>query len=207
MSTPSKAWDEIFRRDGYIFIEIHEALPEFLAALPHPPARVLDLGCGTGRHLVHLAGHGYTVFGLDRSEHGLQLSQVWLAEKNLSAAGLCVQDLKDPLPCANGAFDVVISTQVIHHATLAGVQNTVNEILRVLKPGGQVFVSTTLFPPQRPNVQEIEPGTYLPLEGSERGLPHHYFTEERLRQVFHAFTNHRIFVDSTRHLCLFAAKP
>jgi SAM-dependent methyltransferase len=206
MPTASKAWDEIFRRDGHVFIEVHEALPEFLDLLPCPPARVLDLGCGTGRHLVFLAEQGYTVFGLDRSEHGLRLSRAWLAEKSLSA-GLSIQDLKDPLPCANAAFDAVISTQVIHHATLAGVQGTVNEILRVLKPGGQVFVSTTLFPAKRPHLQEIEPGTYVPLEGSERGLPHHYFTEERLRQVFHAFTVRRIFVDSTRHLCLFAAKP
>ncbi|MCD4673153.1 MAG: class I SAM-dependent methyltransferase [Anaerolineaceae bacterium] len=202
----TKPWDNIFRREGRVFIEPHEALAEFIAALPNPPAHILDLGCGTGRHLVALTEHGFTMYGLDRSYHGLRLARSWLAEKGLQT-GLCLQDLKYPLPCADNTFDGLISTQVIHHATLDKITKTVDEIWRVLKPGGQVFISTTLYPPKRPNIKEIEPGTYVPREGSERGLPHHYFTRERLRLVFHAFEIQKIFTYSTRHLCLFARKP
>jgi hypothetical protein len=34
---------------------------------------------------------------------------------------------------------------------------------------------------------EIEPNTFIPLKGPERGVPHHIFTEENLRKSFQAF--------------------
>jgi SAM-dependent methyltransferase len=206
MQDTSKTWDNIFREDGHIFTEPHEFLPEFIAALPDPPARILDLGCGTGRHLVALAEQGFHMYGFDRSDHGLHLARAWLTRKGFQA-GLCVQDFLDPLPCADASFNAILSTQVIHHAVLAKVENAVYEIYRVLKPGGLIFISTPLYPPNRPDIKEIEPGTFIPLSGSERGLPHHYFTEERARQVFHAFEILKIFTDSTRHLCIVARKP
>ena len=206
IQTTPKSWDNIFRREGHVFINPHEFLPEFIAALPTPPARILDLGCGTGRHLIPLAEQGFNIYGFDQSVYGLQLARAWLSEKGFQAE-LCVQDFLDPLPCADASFDAILSTQVIHHAILAKVKNAVSEIYRVLKPGGVIFISMPLYPPNRPDIKEIEPATFVPLSGSERGLPHHYFTEERLRQVFDTFEILKIFTDSTRHLCIFARKP
>jgi ubiquinone/menaquinone biosynthesis C-methylase UbiE len=207
MQTTPKSWDRIFRTDGRIFTEAHESLSEFIALLPAPPARVLDLGCGSGRHMVALAKHGYHMTGMDRARHGMTLARTWLAEEGLKDNGLCEQDFHYPLPFAAASFHGLISTQVVHHALLADIQNIITEIYRVLKPGGVVFVTTTLYPPGRPNIKEIEPFTYVPQEGSERGLPHHYFDEARLRQVFSAFNILKIFTDATRHLCILAKKP
>ena len=206
IQTTPKSWDNIFRREGHVFIKPHEFLPEFIAALPTRPASILDLGCGTGRHLITLAEQGFHMVGFDQSNHGLQLARAWLTEKGFQA-GLCAQDFLDPLPCANASFDALLSTQVIHHAILANIQKTVNEIYRVLKPAGLIFISMPLYPPNRPDIKEIEPATFVPLSGSERGLPHHYFTEAGLRQVFQAFEILKIFTDSTHHLCIFARKP
>jgi len=206
MQTTPKSWDRIFRADGRIFTEEHESIHKFIALLPAPPARVLDLGCGTGRHMVAIAAHGYQLTGMDRARHGMTLARDWMTKENLDTQ-LCEQDFHYPLPFATASFHGLISTQVIHHALLVDIQNTVDEIYRVLKPGGVVFVTTTLYPPKRPNIKEIEPYTYVPQEGSERGLPHHYFDEERLRQTFSAFTILNLFTDETHHLCILARRP
>ena len=79
---------------------------------------VLDLGCGNGRHLVYLAKAGFEVTGLDISPTGLALARSWLGEEGLEAS-LVRTDFKSPLPFRDGAFEAMLSTQVIHHALLA----------------------------------------------------------------------------------------
>ena len=67
------------------------------------------------------------------------------------------------------------------------VLRTIGEIWRVLAPGGLAFVSVAGRIHGDTEYEEIEPGTYLPQTGSEAGLPHHIFDEERLREAFGAF--------------------
>jgi SAM-dependent methyltransferase len=149
----------------------------------HGCKTLLDLGCGTGRHVVHLEKAGFWVCGLDNAPTGLRLTQGWLQEEKLSAA-LVQADMRVRLPFREAAFDGILSTQVIHHARLGVVRRTIAELKRVLAPGGVVFVSVPVrFHPEEAH-QVIEPGTYLPLEGPEHGLPHHIFTPEELRAEF-----------------------
>ena len=49
------------------------------------PGRLLDLGCGTGRHLVHFAKRGFQVTGIDLSEHMLAIARRKLAEAGCGA--------------------------------------------------------------------------------------------------------------------------
>jgi len=49
------------------------------------PGRLLDLGCGTGRHLVHFARRGFQVTGIDLSEHMLAIARRKLAEAGCGA--------------------------------------------------------------------------------------------------------------------------
>jgi SAM-dependent methyltransferase len=70
-----------------------------------PPMRVLDLGCGQGRHAIELARRGYTVSGLDLSAYLLDT-----ARRRAQGEGLRVDfiegDMRRPPP---GPFDAVIS--------------------------------------------------------------------------------------------------
>lgn len=49
------------------------------------PGRLLDLGCGTGRHVVHFAAHGFEVTGVDLSEYMLTVAQASLAANSVGA--------------------------------------------------------------------------------------------------------------------------
>lgn len=141
MGAQDNPWEQIYRADGRRFQEPARVVVEFaaqLAALGR--CRVLDLGCGDGRHAVYLAQRGFGVCGLDSSPTALRLARQWLRERGLSGTWV-LADMRAPLPFRDAAFDAVVSTQVIHHARVATVRATALEILRVLRPGGMVLVT------------------------------------------------------------------
>jgi len=207
MLGPIKAWEAIFKHKGKVFTEPHEDMPQIVNLLKAQAAQtILDLGCGSGRHVVYFAKYGFSVFGLDHSPSGIELTQQWLAEEGVSAT-LHAHDIIDPLPFEAACFDAVISTQVIHHATLAAIKGIVQEIERVLKDRGLVFITVPKLRNQGTQFEQIEPNTFVPKDGAERGLPHHYFTPEELREVFGKFTITDIHLDAINHYCLLAFKP
>lgn len=68
-------WNEIFTEYGRVFIEVHEDIARISTRLsPLHAVQVLDLGSGSGRHLVHFARFGFSVYGLDESPEGTRLA-------------------------------------------------------------------------------------------------------------------------------------
>jgi SAM-dependent methyltransferase len=59
-----------------------QAIAEGAGALP--PGRMLDLGCGTGRDAVYLAGHGWQVTAVDNVERALQQARARAAARNVT---------------------------------------------------------------------------------------------------------------------------
>lgn len=99
----------------------------------HPGARVLDCGCGWGRHLGPLRAAGTRAVGLD-------LSAALLADA--AAAGLPVARADwRRLPCG-AAFDGVVSffTSFGYGPTEADDARLLHEIARVLRPGGRALL-------------------------------------------------------------------
>lgn len=212
MTQPTDAWNEIFKQSGRVFTEPHEDLPRIVQLLEDRGAStILDLGSGTGRHVVYLARSGFSVFGLDHSPEGMRVTREWLVEEGL-AADLQLQSMTQQLPYEDGFFDAVISVQVVHHADMATIQKVVQEIGRVLKRGGFLFVTVPQLKNGQPystwgsRFEQVEPHTFIPLDGPERGLLHHYFTPEELREVFGGFEIADIHLDTVNHYCLSAYK-
>jgi tellurite methyltransferase len=183
-------WEEIFRRDGFVFPEPRPQVMRFTELLlEHALETVLDLGCGTGRHVVHMAEKGLRVSGLDNAPTALKLTKQWLVREGLTAS-LVLSDMRQPLPFEDDSFDAVLSTQVIHHALLSSVVGTAGEIGRIVRKDGLIMISV---PTQKaisedaPKHDEIEPNTFVPTSGTEKGLPHHLFTPAEFRDIFPGF--------------------
>ncbi|OGM28342.1 hypothetical protein A2962_00665 [Candidatus Woesebacteria bacterium RIFCSPLOWO2_01_FULL_39_61] len=163
--------------------------------------KVLDLGCGTGRNLIFMAQNGLSVYGLDNSKTAIKLTKRWLRGKKLKAKFI-LQDMGGKLPFKDNFFDAVVSVQVIHHAKIEEIRKIVREIERVLKMQGLIFVTVPKFKNQGSSFKKIEPNTSIPLDGSEKGLPHHYFTKDELKSIFKNFSIADIHLDKTNHYCL-----
>ncbi|MBY8979175.1 MAG: class I SAM-dependent methyltransferase [Candidatus Lokiarchaeota archaeon] len=202
-------WDEVFAEKGKYFTTPHPDM-ERLANLFSEKGvrRILDLGCGTGRHLLFLLKKGFEVYGLDGSPNGLKIAKDWLTEENLSSELTC-QKIEHEFPYKDGIFDAVISIQVIHHNLMKKILFTVNEIKRILKPEGFIFLTFPLsqsFYVKKKNMKKVEIRTYVPLTGQEKGLPHHFFTIAEIKKVFSAFKLSEIYIDETNHRAILGQK-
>ena len=197
------SWDSIFKEKGKVFTTPHPDIKEVVdyLKLKNSP-RVLDLGCGTGRHLVHFALQGFEVYGLDAAPEGIKIARKWLEERNLSA-NLVLHRMEKGFPYQDSFFDAIISIQAMHHNNLEKIRFIVQEIERVLKPGGLIFITVPkfdLFNKKNPwELKEIEKGTFIPLSGPEKGLYHHYFTILEIYEVFNGFEIKKIYIDKTKH--------
>jgi SAM-dependent methyltransferase len=206
MDLRPQAWDEIFRNEGRVY---HETFPRFDWLVQQFSdqgcERILDLGCGSGRHLVHLSQLGFRVVGLDYSPAGLRMTKQWLGQEGLSAS-LLLGDMRSPLPFRSALFNGILSTQVIHHTRLETIQRTVKELWRILAPGGLAFVTVPAHKHENEEYVEIEPNTFMPLEGPEKGLPHHIFSVEEYEKLFQAFNIIELSVRGERVITLLATK-
>ncbi|MCI0652477.1 MAG: class I SAM-dependent methyltransferase [Planctomycetes bacterium] len=99
--------------------------------------RVLDLGCGAGRHLQGLAGRGLALAGIDRSAALLACARAALPP----AVALVRGDMRS-LPFRGGALDSVLSffTSFGYFATDAENALVLVEIARVLRDGGRFML-------------------------------------------------------------------
>ena len=97
--------------------------------------RVLDAGCGSGPLFAALRDRGAIVTGFDSSTKMVELARRRLGD----GTHLQVADLGRPLPFADGAFDDVIVSLVLHYLEDWGPALT--ELRRVLVPGGRLIVA------------------------------------------------------------------
>ncbi len=150
---------------------------------------ILDLGCGLGRHALYFAQKGFKVTAVDLSKEAVESAKT-LRKKN-QVDFLCKRADMMQLPFANDAFDRVFSYHVISHQDTKGVQNVVDEITRVLKPGGKVFLTICskkhhVFLEER--FPRIDENTVLRTEGAEVDVPHFFADKEALKKLFYDYT-------------------
>jgi SAM-dependent methyltransferase len=211
MAREASGWEHIYRQSPvYQVRETPHEDVESLHRLFHKNGvrRVLDLGCGNGRHLTYFGGSGYQMFGLDYARTALRLARQWLVVKGLSAEMVCAD--MAVIPFRSGSFDAVISFQVINHGTLDDIRRTTDEIHRILRNDGWLFVMIGGCRPPGTlhfrNGYEIEPDTYLLIDHLESGIPHHFFTTTGLLDTFSRFKIIDLHWDSRSRACLLVQK-
>jgi SAM-dependent methyltransferase len=164
-----------------------------------PGGFVLDVGCGVGRHCTFLAKRGFQVAGMDNSPTGIQLAQRACASRNIPFDGR-VCDMS-ALPWADETFDAALSISTIHHGLRANVAKAIQEVARVLKPGGEFLVDlectqTMKYTERRTltdagQITEIEPNTFIDLRPDSNDidgyLPHHFSDEADVRDLLRPF--------------------
>ena len=122
--------------------------------------KILDAGCGAGRHTFLLANEGFDTYYTDISREALEVTEQRLAREGLEASGAKAN--MEKLPYGDECFDGVLSFGVLYYNDMEGMKKAVVEIYRVLKKGAKAFVLTTTKEDYRCGKgQSVDGKTYL----------------------------------------------
>lgn len=118
-----------------------------------PGAKVIDVGCGAGRHAFEAYRRGADVVAFDRDEAELRsvdtilraMAEAGEAPAGASAKVVLGDALK--LPYANETFDCVIASEILEH--IPSDAAAIAELIRVLKVGGTLAVSVPRWLPEQ----------------------------------------------------------
>ena len=183
-----------------------------------PPGngRILDAGCGTGRHACALAAHGYTVVGADIDEEMLGLARPTAQTARADVRFACTP-FRTISDAVGGGFDGVycIGNSLVAAGARLAVEGAVEQLTRCLRPGGRLFVQTLNFPLMRtenpcvrgPKVKVIDAVEYVSLRhyhfaGDSVQIIHTtLFKDSQWRCHTHAGTVYPVTLDELRTWC------
>jgi len=189
----AKGWERIYRQRGdlryRVLPKIRRASGIFKKANYE---KILDLGCGTGRHTIFLAKEGFSVYATDISATGIDITKKKAQSLGLNNIHFKQHDMRS-IPFADSFFDAVVCIWTIYHGTLNEIRKTVSEIYRVLKSNGMVFTDFLSVADATCGIgREIERNTFFGAKEQEEDIPHHYVTRDDLIQLFSEFRQLKI---------------
>jgi SAM-dependent methyltransferase len=140
---PGAVFEVIERSDGFTgvcdaaeyFAPVHEWPAREQSIVTRARGRVLDVGCGAGRHLRHLQEQGHQVLGVDASPGAVEICE----KRSVPALSGTAQHL----PCPNGSFDTILALGA-NLGLLGGREQsleTLREWARVAAPGARVIAT------------------------------------------------------------------
>ena len=137
--------------------------------------KILDVGCGIGRHSLLFEQCGFKTTALDGSQAALDY--VKTQNKNIKT----IKANYVNLPLKDNEFDAVLAFQTIHHGDALSIMQAVKEIYRVLKPKG-TFFGTVLSKKHEEfgKGKVVDVNTYIRDKGLDPGHPHTYANAEDL---------------------------
>jgi ubiquinone/menaquinone biosynthesis C-methylase UbiE len=110
---------------------------------PQPEMLFLDVACGPGALVLAMAPGLQYAYGMDLTPEMLRHSRQFQSEKQVqNAAFICAEG--EAIPYADASFDLVGCQYAFHH--IAKPELVLQEMMRVTKPDGRVFVDDTLGP-------------------------------------------------------------
>lgn len=164
--------------------------------------KVLDLGCGARRHVFFMGNENIIPYGIDFSDEGIECTREMLKEHGFGqyADNMSVGTLTQ-LPYEDSFFDGIICYGVLYYLPYEDIVKAVQEIKRVLKPGGKLLLVVRTLEDYRYNksMETKEVHTIVINEGSEEKCAHsengmlmHFFDEAELKQLFSDFRELKI---------------
>jgi 2-polyprenyl-3-methyl-5-hydroxy-6-metoxy-1,4-benzoquinol methylase len=165
-----KAWKDEYTRASWKGPYNIDAMKKYLSQ----GAKVLDIGCGSGKLFSPLQRAGYNVTGIDLSRMALM---------SIRSGGSLLQADIINLPFKDNTFDGAICYDVLQHLLIEERVKAVEEIKRALMPGGLLFFEGFGKSDMRYGGTLVEENTFR----RDTGIIYHYFSEEELRSLLAGF--------------------
>ncbi len=147
--------------------------------------KILDAGCGEGRNLIYFLNNGYNIFGIDQNPDAIRMLHFILGSKypNCPKENFSVGEVS-LISLGNESIDLVISSAVLHFAKDHDhFQQMFTEMIRVLKPQGQLFIRMASDIGLNGHKTNDTSGRYFLPDGSIRYL----ITQQKINELTEVF--------------------
>jgi SAM-dependent methyltransferase len=195
--TKRPQWDKSYsRRENFIFSPSDEVVRfisrylrkrigfnEIVDVSPNTyKSKVLDIGCGIGRHIHFGVSMQLDMYGVELSSTAVSVAHDWIKFSGLEidAKNIHCGDIRQ-LPWPNDFFDHALSDSVLDSMNFSIACESVNEICRVMKSGGLLYCSLIS---KRDESGDIFFGEHEVLGEHEMGTVQSYFDEQKIRDLF-----------------------
>ncbi len=155
MDSKQAEWDKSYQnRDNFVFYPHEEVirfvskhirkrtgLNEYINNAPNPEkTRILDLGCGIGRHVIYAHEMGLDAYGIDLSGAAIQVATEWAIIKGMSdpTKKILQGDIRQ-LPWKNDFFDFAVSHGVLDSMPFDIARAACVELARAMTAGGLFY--------------------------------------------------------------------
>lgn len=191
-------WDQSYsNRDNFVFYP-HEEVIRFVSKFIRKRVglnefmdvghytgnlRLLDLGCGIGRHVIYGHKMGLEAYGIDLSQTALEVARQWTRQEGvpLPEERLRQGDIRQ-LPWSDNFFNFVVSHGVLDSMHFTIAQQAVPEVHRVLAPGG-LFYCDLVSGDDSAHAREFSGEEIVEIE-HERGTIQSYFNYPKIQSLF-----------------------
>lgn len=149
---------------------------------------LLDLGCGVGRHALFFSKLGFDVSACDLSREGIDKLNIQAEKNNLNIVTQVCDMLS--LPYKSNSFDTLIAFHAIYHTDDQGIKKILSEIKRVLKAGGEAFITFNTkngSSYKSSDGRRLSDNTIIKTTGHEAGIPHYYASKQEVEVLLKDF--------------------
>lgn len=143
----ARNWDALYSASDVV--AHYDEVVAWVNDTASPAGRLLDIGCGTGRHSVPLALRGFDVVGVDFAP-GMLARAAARAAQHGAELDLRQLDIRTRLPFADASFDAAVCSYVLQ--TIGDPAGLLHEARRVLRHDGVLMVEV---PVRRPAPAEV----------------------------------------------------
>lgn len=163
----------------------------------HGVQTVCDAACGFGAYSLMLASNGFQVEGFDISPTSVEVTKTLLRKYDIDSSNYKAASVLDT--GYKKQFDAVTARSVLDHLYVEEARKGLDELLRIVKPGGIVIVSFDGMDEDDLKIQHeiTEDGSILYRDEKRNGMVYHFYADEELStwlksySVVDSYTNGR----------------
>jgi len=183
-----KFWEDFYEKRGRFYLTPHQYISKLSNNFKKRNVKkVLDIGCGSGRHSIFLAKEGFSVTGIDFSPKALQLAGKWASLEEVNVKFI-KQNITKKLSFKNETYDACICIDSIHYSSTDEMNKILAESHRILSKNGTIFIT-------------------LPQNGKNKYISHLVFSSDTAKELITKFFSiNEEFIDDEGFLCFLAEK-
>ena len=148
---PAGYYDAVYARErGIQWFWHHRRFTAVAKCLPPSGGSILDLGCGPGTFLGHFAAGYQHALGIDLAEAQIEYARRRYGNDRVRFEAEDVAAFR-----RSGEFDAIVSIEVIEHLPPGQMQPFLRSIVRLLKPGGTLVITTPNYRSLWPVIESL----------------------------------------------------